>query len=290
MFLTLDILKKYRACNKGIEKFEKLYPDGEEVAKIIQDPRTPSDLLHWGFEFLPVSEEEIELYKERLKIINCEDFIRSKNIEDCSTVINSKNCKNSREIKNSFNVDKSELVADSKKVTKSSYIFDSKDVHDSSFIVQSSSVHGSDFVFFGKNIYNSSNIFRSDDIFDSIGLRKCDHVENSFFCSDCEKSMNLLFCYDLTGEEYHIFNQEVPLNAFFKVQREILELFPNLSFNFATFTGHLPAQSERGYIINEDYTTHYSVSDEFYAYIKTLPQYDPFIMYMITLDPKFLQE
>lgn len=290
MFLTQEALKKYRAQTKNIEKFNELYPNGEEFINVIKDARAPSDLLHWGYEYLPITKEEQEAYTKRLSIINCSGYFYSKNIEDCNFIFESRNCKNSELVKNSIQVENSELVIDSRKVVNCKRVFESKDIKDSNDIIQSDTIYQSNNIGISEKVYNSSSIFRSNNIFDSAMLRKCANVKNVIFSADCEKSSNLIFCSGLRGEDCFLFNRPVAPETFNQIKEEIFTQFPDISLNLFTFNKASLAH-KLGYRIFEYYDIHYkSIPNEFFDYIKTLPGYDPIIMYFITLNPNFLDE
>ena len=289
MFLTSEVLKKYHASIEGIDKFQELYPNGAEISTIIEDERVPSNILHWGYEHLPVSQEEINLYKNRLNIINCINFLKSKDIENCQAIFNSRKCKNSLSVKDSVTVTDSTLIVNSKKVSESFNVYDSKEIRNSKNIIQSHSVYNSNNICVSENIYKSNSIFRSDDILDSIALRRCDHVSRSLFCNDCNNSTNQMFCHDLSEEEFHLFNNPISKDEYSKIFKEITERFPDLSLNLFSSLNALPFGTEKGYTINEIYPIHYkTIPIEFFEFIKTLPGYNPFTLYVLTLDSTFL--
>lgn len=287
MFLTLDTINKYYIDKLVLEKFLELYPNGEEVTKIIQDSRAPSILLHWIFEFLFLNEEEIEAYKKRLNIVNSIDFLRSKNIINSNSIYNARDCKDSSFIHNSSIVEGSKNIMNSRKIYFSSNIFDSKDIIKSSNVVQSTLIQNSSNIFASKKIYRSKSAFRCDNIFDSVGLRNCKNIKNSFFCASCDKSANLLFCYNLTGANYCIFNQPVIEEDFFNIKNELEKQFTDLNFNFFNFVDDF--LTTKKYSVNEIYSEHYKkIPETFFNYIKSIPNYDSFILYNITLNKAFI--
>lgn len=291
MFVTIEVLKNYSARENEIKKFKDLYPNGEEVSAIVQDTRAPSTLLHWLYNYLPISKEESNLYMQRFNISNSENFINSKTLEDCNIILNSRNCFHSSMVKDSFSINNSTLVVNSRKIDKGSKIFDSKDIKNSCNIILGENISNSKNVYSSKNIYNSHSIFRSSNIFDSENLRRCEHLESSFFCAECKKSSNLMFCCDLNGEDFYIFNKPVLVDEYFYIQKKLQESYPEVYLQLFTINENLPVGAEKGYTVNESYISHYAnFQKDFFDFLKALPQYDPFIMYILTLDKTFLNE
>jgi hypothetical protein len=62
MLITVDLLKKYKACDNGIKYIDRFYPNGVEMIDVIRDRHIPKEMLHWGREFLAHSEEELVAY------------------------------------------------------------------------------------------------------------------------------------------------------------------------------------------------------------------------------------
>lgn len=292
MYLTADFLQRHKACGEGFNKFIELFPDGCEVLDILQDERVPSHMLHWGYQHLAnLNEEEKKAYEKRMSIENCVDFFESRNIKNCQHIFSSQGCKNSSLVKQSFKVENSNLVSDSKRIYNSNAVFESYEVYDCDTIVNSKRVHNSKNIAEAKEIHHSKYVYDSDFVFRSEGIVGCSRIEDSFFSVDCENSINLMFCAGLRAMENCLFNRPLKKEEFFRIKRECAERFPELEFNFFKVDNNLPTGTKTGYTINFNLKTrHNSIPSEFYDYIKTLPSYDPFVMYRITLNPKFLEE
>lgn len=289
MFLTIENLEKYPIDKEEIEKIKILYPNGVEISTLIDDPKISSHFLDWIFSYFPIKDMEKEKYEKRFNIEESTDYFSSNNITNCYTIFNSKNCKNSGFIKNSFYIEDSHLISDSKKIKKSANIFNSQKITESYSIIESSLVHNSTRVYDSKNIYNSIDIFRSENISSGMALTNCNRLEQSFFCVNCSNSTNLMFCYRINAKDYQIFNKPVSKEEYLKISQEIFTKFDNLTCNLFTLTGNLPTSLDKGYIIYEDFSSHYkNIPTEFYDYIKTIPGFEPLIMYSITLNPIFL--
>ena len=70
MFLTLEILERYNACEKGKEWFTHFFPNGGELMDVIQHRFVHPETLHWGFANLITTQEEREAYYKKLAIIS----------------------------------------------------------------------------------------------------------------------------------------------------------------------------------------------------------------------------
>ena len=73
MFLSNEILKKYNACELGLEWFDRHYPNGVELMDFLDSAQAfvgPDskilELLYWGYLLLPYDEREKEKYVVRI--------------------------------------------------------------------------------------------------------------------------------------------------------------------------------------------------------------------------------
>lgn len=90
MFITVELLKKYKACDNGIKYIDRFYPNGVEMIDVIRDRHIPKEMLHWGREFLTHSEEELVAYMQACNIVNTEGYWYSQDVRDSKYVIKSK--------------------------------------------------------------------------------------------------------------------------------------------------------------------------------------------------------
>lgn len=291
MFLSREILQNYPIKDSLFNKFNELYPSGAETTEIIQDGRAPSNFLHWIVTFLPINSEDEELYKKRLKINNCNNFLYSKDITNCDSIFNSKNCKNSNLVKNSSFIEDSNFIINSKKIYSSNKVFNSKEVRDSNSIIEGNYIKDSYNIFNSENIYTSNSVFKSKEVFDSIGVASCKNIKNVIFSTNCEKCMDIMFSFGLIGEENCIFNKTVPQKTFKEIKENFINLFPSINLKLFSLNETLPTANQKGYQIYQNYQDHYKfLPKEFYDFLKTLPNYDPIILYTLTLNPTFLYD
>lgn len=284
MFLTAEDLRKKRACGEGLEEFEKLYPNGVDTWEALNDPKTSASIIHWGYLYTDPPEEEKIRYCERFEIVNCENFCYSKRIENCNSIVHSQKCKNSSYIKKGVRVEDSSYVVDSQKIQKSEKIFNSKEVVNSVRVGFSTDVFESQDVFKGIKVYRSRGVIESGDITNCIAVRKSSKLADSLYCALCENSANLLFCSEQKAQDYLLFNKPISEEDFDAIRDKILSfgaesVYPTFSF------GDFPDYKDTGF---DHFTIHFS--EELEAFIKTLPNYDPFILFKITHNLKYLKE
>ena len=289
MFITVDILRKHKACNQGIKYVERFYPNGVEVIDIIHDRHINKDFLHWGREHLSLSEEEIAAYCQVCNIINTESFWYSQNVQDSTYISESKNiiCSTSifesEDVTYSSDIVGSDNVNDSKQIAHSSMIDTCEKIFKSRNIVESINVCNSIMVARSKNVIESVNVFDSSEII------RCDTVTDSSFCQDCYNIEHCMFCTDLKDVEYHIFNKPVDKNRYEMIKRqydkyltELLAFVREWPENLTVNTFNNPTKKF------DDW--YYPISEKFWKWVHTLPGFDSMLLYNITMLPEILLE
>lgn len=283
MFITKEILQKYNACEPGIKIFEELYPNGTEIKTLISENKVPISILHWGYEKLPVTEDEIQLYRKVIEIDSSTETYNServflshcvnssKNVTKGINIFRSKNIQNCSNVFNSTDIYDSSNISVSRKIRNSEKILFSKQITNSENIVRSTSV------------INSDNIFGSSDIYSSIAIRNCDSSINSIFCAECSNIIDSLFCFDVKDSGQMIFNKPSTKLRVEELKEEIMRFHLELSF--------LKEKNFENPKVDENISNHYSLmGDSFWKWIRALPEYDPFILYQITFKPNLLFE
>lgn len=287
MFLTLDTLKRLGACGQGVKYFERFYPNGVEVIDIIGDRHINKEFLHWGRKHLDLTPEELQAYDKACRIENTEGYwysldvknskyiIKSKNIEGCIGVFSSSDVSNSRDIS------ASDSVSDSSQIFYSSFIEESEKILKGQNIINSVNICNSTMVARSRNIIDSSNVFDSSEIVN------CDTVSNSHFCQKCTDIKNCMFCEGLIDAEYYIFNKPVDKNYY--------ELFEKQYKKYLTvlldFVQDWPEEMMIEQFISptrkfDDW--YHPISDKFWKWARTLPNFDSMLLYNITMFPENL--
>ena len=231
---------------------------------------------------------------------------------------------NSQVILSSFYIDSSSIVRDSENVFNSKYVAFSKDVRNSERVYSSTSVEDSRYINVSLNVFgsfevnNSSkikyswNVFNSDEISNCYGVYSCEEVEYSFgifnistgkeiyFSTDLENCSYCLFCSGLKNKKFCLFNQEIDSKDWFiikellfnKWSEENKNLYKVISFEdddkewygfkISNYSASL------SYVAQRDFFQ--GLSSKFLKYIRSMPYYNEWLLYQITLNPKILEE
>ena len=287
MFITADLLREYDACGPGLKYIERFYPNGAEMIELIRDRHMQKSFLHWGREHLIVSELEEQAYCEACKIVNSKNFwhsvdiLNSENIVGCKHIENCRRIFDSNDVTNSIDVSHGENVLDSKQV------FDSIIIENSEKIYKSKNVSNSVNVCNSIMISNSKNISSSKNIFDCLDIIECETATNSYFCKNCANISNCLFCSDLKDAEYHIFNTPVDKKRFevFMTQYQKYQTEP------LRFVEEWPEELITTSIVKTltKFDEWYKlIPEKFWKWARTLPGFDPMLIYNITMLPEIL--
>lgn len=283
MFLTVDILKERRACEKGINFVKKFYPNGVELSEIIQNRDIPKEFLHWGFSHLDATDEEIKLYEKVLDITNTTGYFESEKVSDSqqvrfsSEIENSKDIYRSKKVKNSYSIYSSNNVEDSSNIKKSSFCINSEIILNSTNVTDSTMVVNSNCIIRSNSIIKSSFVTESTCIIDSSNIEGCN------FLMGCSNMRDSIFCLGLDGKEYYLFNKPVS-----KI------MYENVNFQFSKYiTLPLRMISINNENLVSTQVNNFSkffenLSDDFWQWVKTLPNYDTEILYSMTFNPTLL--
>ena len=283
MFINNEILEKYGACASGKKFINRLYPNGVEIIDLLDNRHIPDEILHWGAEYLPVSAEELEKYYQRVNVVDSTNCSMSSKITKSNNIFKSINISNSNFIKLSQNVIDSENISSSQSIKTSKYVNNSISVEYSELIVNSKNITKS------VNIANSSDLDYCFNISNGKNLLNCDTMYNSSLCEysgfssfliDCHK---VLFCSQLNQSSFMLFNKPISESLFYEIWEqyktitknvEIIEDSSNIFYNGAP-------------IVRFDIMFK-KLGEDFKNWVKTLPNYDNFIMYQITLNQIWL--
>ena len=285
MYITVDILQKRNVDSDFVDYVKSKYPDGVEAMVLIKE-EVPMEFLHECYKWLDLSKEEITAYWNRICVVNSEGIDESDHVS------------NSRLIVDSSDILDSESVINSKQVTNSKYISSSMYVDNSQFISFSAFVDNSQKILRGKNVtdstevvdsvyvVNSHGVFGSNNISDSRFVHHSNNLTNCAFCFNCNNLNNSLFCFNSEDNEYLLFNKKIDQSRFDMIYKQFkryatpcAEMTENWSTNIHSAT---PTK-----IYN--YRKHIEkMPDTFWAWVQTLPGYDPSILYSLTFNPRFL--
>ena len=227
-------------------------------------------------------------------------------------------------ILSSFCIDSSSRVRDSENVSNSKYIAFSKDIKNSERVYASSNVENGHYISVSFNVLGSTevkdsskiqysqNVFNSSEVLDCYAVYSCKEVEDSlgifnvstgkeiYFSTDLENCSYCLFCSGLKDKKFYLFNQEIGSKDWFIIKELLLNkwskedknLYKVISFEdddkkwygFKTFN----YSATLSYVAQRDFFQ--SLSSKFLEYIRSMPYYNDWLLYQITMNPKILEE
>lgn len=244
---------------------------------------------------------EVEKFEEVFEIVNSSIILRSLHTDFSSRV------------RDSENVSRSKYVAFSKDIKNSERIYSSVDVENGQYINASFNVLSSMEVNNSSKIQYSQNVFNSDEISNCYGVYSCEKVEDSlgilnvstgkeiYFSTDLENCSYCLFCSGLKDKGFCLFNQEIGLKDWFVIKELLLNewseedksLYKVVSFEdddneWCGFRYLSKTDTSFSYVAQRDFFQ--GLSSKFLKYIRSMPYYNEWLLYQITMNPKILEE
>ena len=228
-------------------------------------------------------------------------------------------------ILSSFCIDSSSRVRDSENVSKSKYIAFSKDIKNSERVYASSNVENSQYISVSFNVLDSTeihdsskvrysqNVFNSDEISNCYGVYSCEKVEDSlgifnvsagkeiYFSTNLKDCSYCLFCSGLKDKKFCLFNQEIGPKDWFVIKELLLNEWSKENKNFykvisfedddKEWCGFRTSSNDSvsfSYVAQRDFFQ--GISSKFLKYIRSMPYYNEWLLYQITMNPKILEE
>lgn len=244
---------------------------------------------------------EVEKFEEVFEITNSHIILSSFYIDSSSRV------------QDSENVFDSKCIAFSKDIKNSERVYASSNVENSQYISSSFSVLGSAEVRDSSKIRYSQNVFNSDKISNCYGVYSCKKVEDSlgifnvstgketYFSTDLENCSYCLFCSGLKDKRFCLFNQEIGLKDWFVIKELLLNewseedksLYKVVSFedddkSWYGFKYLSKTNPSFSYVAQRDFFQ--GLSSKFLKYIRSMPYYNEWLLYQITMNPAILEE
>lgn len=244
---------------------------------------------------------EVEKFEEVFEIVNSSIILRSFYIDSSSRV------------RDSENVSKSKYVAFSKDIKNSKRVYSSINVENSQYINVSPNVLGSAEVDDSSKIQYSQNVFNSEEISNCYGVYFCRKVENSlgvfnvstgkeiYFSTDLEDCSYCLFCSGLKNKKFCLFNQEIGSKDWFVIKELLLNewseedkslykvvFFENDNNEWCGFRYLFETNASFSYVAQRNFFQ--GLSSKFLKYIRSMPYYNEWLLYQITMNPKILEE
>lgn len=289
MLITTELLRKYNAYEQEIKYIEQFYPNGIEMIDLIKDKNIDEEFLHWVREYLIHNDEELAAYCASCNIINTESYWYSQDVKDSKIVIKSKKIEKSTGVFNSEEVLNSTDIVGSDNVENCSQVFYSSMVDISNKIVKGQNIVESANICNSTMVARSVSVIDSNTVFDSSEIIKCNTVTNSYFCQDCINIENCMFCNGLEGVEYYIFNKPVD-EKMYKLFEKQYKKYLTEHLSFVRDWPHEMLVNQYIALTRKFDDWYYPISEKFWKWARTLPGYDPMLLYNITMIPDFLME
>lgn len=299
MYLTRETIEKYN--NKHDKEYVDWliyhFPQGGEVSEILTHSDISYDILHWLNLHFSLNEEEQKIYFDKLNI-NC---------DIPNTIYESDNIKNSNWVSRSSYIENSEYIFSSQNITSSDNVLLSEDVVNSSQIFGSEFIYSSKQILYSKNITKSNNIVGSDYVVNSHSVMNSAAVTDSAyvnawssggskqikdcrFIMECTNLKKSLFCFRVHNDSYMMFNQKIEEADYINIVEQLdnilgrykTELVIEGEWPFGTIPLNTP-KIQRNVI--KQYNLLPSV---FWRWVKTLPGYDPSVLYAITYNKELI--
>lgn len=311
MIFSIDKLAKtndYRGYKKLIER--------------INFPKEPMELIDaMGWVQSHSSNEEKVLFSELfsdwrtyvgMEPLEVEKFEEVFEITDSHIILSSLCIDSSSRVRDSENVSKSKYIAFSKDIKNSKRIYASSNVENSQYISNSFNVLGSAEVKDSSKIRHSQNVFNSGKVLDCYGVYSCKEVESSlgifnvstgkgiYFSTNLENCSYCLFCSGLKNKKFCLFNQEIDSKDWFVIKELLLSewsdedknLYKVISFEdddkswYGFKTSNYSVSLS--YVAQRDFFQ--GLSSKFLKYIRSMPYYNEWLLYQITMNPRILEE
>lgn len=285
-------------------------------------PKEPMELIDaMGWVQNHSSNEEKVLFSELfsdwrtyvgMEPLEIEKFEEVFEITDSNIILSSFCIDSSSRVRDSENVSKSKYIAFSKDIKNSKRVYASSNVENSQYISNSFNVLGSAEVKDSSKIQYSQNVFNSSEILNCYGVYSCKEMGDSlgifnvstgneiYFSTDLENCSYCLFCSGLKDKKFCLFNQEIDSKDWFVIKELLLSewseedknLYKVISFEdddkswYGFKTSNYSASLS--YVAQRDFFQ--GLSLKFLKYIRSMPYYNEWLLYQITMNPKILEE
>lgn len=215
------------------------------------------------------------------EVINSEYVLRSNIVENSCYIFD---CE---DITNSNNVSYSRVVQSSEQVFDSEFIYQSRRVSNSYNVTESDNIVQSNFVVSSRDIMNAANVIDSMFVTD-LSPSYTKNITSCAFINHCQSLKNCLFCYGVHNKEYLLFNKPISARELDMVKTQMTNLLNNCGLVFVKkwSIGQIPLDSPR---IDRNIEWQFvKLPEVFWRWVKTLPGYDPMILYNITMQGNLL--
>lgn len=298
------------------------YRDYKNLIERTNFPKEPMELIDaMGWVQSHSSNEEKVLFSELfsdwrtyvgMEPLEVEKFEEVFEITDSHIILSSFCIDSSSRVRDSENVFHSKYVAFGKDIKNSERVYSSADVENSQYVNTSFSVLDSAEVKDSSKIRHSQNVFNSGEVLDCYGVYSCKEVEGSlgifnistgkeiYFSTDLKNCSYCLFCSGLKNKNFFLFNQEIDSKDWFVIKELLLNEWSEEDESFYKIISFEDDDKEWCGFKISNYSSSFSyvaqrdffqgLSSKFLKYIRSMPYYNEWLLYQITMNPKILEE
>lgn len=212
---------------------------------------------------------------------------QSDNIINSQIIVESENIKNSSHIFYSTNVEDSKDIVESDEVTNCKQVFLSSMIENSEKIAKSLNVSNSKNICESSMISESIDVFKSTNVFESKQIERSKNITDCFFVAQCDNLAHSLFCFDQHDNQHLLFNQPIDPMRFELIKKQYNKYFRDyLCFATGWYRELATAAVPK---IHYNFNSHYNIiSEKFWTWVESLPNFDKQILYSITINTRFL--
>lgn len=297
MFLTLDILERYGACESGKKWFARNFPKGAELIDVITHKTATPEILHWGYNHLTTNEAEREAYWKKLEVVTLDrdSIYNSDHVSDCTYVSRSSKVKlsnfifNSIDIYDSNNVSSSRNVEHGHQVLSSEFVYYGEQIMHSKNVNECTNIINSDYVVRSTSVMNSAVVTDSHYIH-GLAAGQTRQIKNSAFIFNCQNIKNCMFCTGIHDVDYQLFNQPIDPDQFDLIMKQMKKVMDDWRAEYVKGEwpeGTIPLDFPA--IQRNTINQFANLPEAFWRWVKTLPGYDPNILYAIIFQADLIQ-
>ena len=244
---------------------------------------------------------EVEKFEEVFEIVNSSIILRSLYTDSSSRVQDSENVFGSKYVAFSEDIKKSERIYSSVNVENGQYINASFNVLSSMEVNNSSKIEYSQNVFNSNEISNCYGVYSCEKVEDSLGIFNVSAGKEIYFSTNLKGCSYCLFCSGLKDKKFCLFNQEIGPKDWFVIKELLLNEWSKENKNFYKVISFEDDDKEWcGFRTSSNDSVSFSyvaqreffkgISSKFLKYIRSMPYYNEWLLYQITMNPKILEE
>lgn len=251
--------------------------------------------------FVGMGPLEVEKFEEVFEIVNSSIILRSFYTDSSSRVRDSEDVSKSKYVAFSKDIKNSEKIYSSVNVENSQYVNASSDVMSSIEVDNSSKIEHSKKILDSNEISNCYGVYSCEEVKDSLGIFNVSTGKEIYFSTNLKDCSYCLFCSRLKDKKFFLFNQEISPKDWFVIKELLLNEWLEEDKNFYKVIPFEDDDKEWcGFKISSNNSVSFSyvaqrnffqgLSSKILKYIRSMPYYNEWLLYQITMNPKILEE